>query len=105
MNSTVNNKEQLINLICQNQQILINFGAEKIGIFGSFVRNEQTPLSDIDLLVEFNKDKKTFKNFIGLIYYLEDLSGRKVELLTPQSLSPYIKPHILQEIEYVSLLH
>lgn len=105
MNAPVNNKEQLINLINQNQQMLRNFGAAKIGIFGSFVRNEQTDKSDIDLLVEFIKDKKTFKNFIGLIYYLEDLSGRKVELLTPQSLSPYIKPHILKEIEYVSLLH
>ncbi|MBI5664740.1 MAG: hypothetical protein HZC49_06605 [Nitrospirae bacterium] len=42
-----------------------------------------------------------FKNFIHLAYLLEDVLHRKVELITPESLSPYLKPHILKEIEYV----
>ena len=104
MNPVVNNKDQIINLIVQNKDFISQFGAERIGLFGSFVRNEQTNESDIDLLVDFEKDKKTYKNFIRLAYYFEDIFGRKVELITTQSLSPYIKPYIMQEVEYVSLL-
>ena len=59
MNTPVNDKKQIINLIVQNKKFISQFGAERIGLFGSFVRNEQTKESDIDLLVEFKKDKKT----------------------------------------------
>lgn len=73
------------------------------GLFGSYVRNEATFNSDVDLLVDINKSKKTFRNFMALCYYLENLLGNKVELVTKQSLSPYIGPHILKTVEYVSL--
>jgi predicted nucleotidyltransferase len=47
------------------------------------------------------RGKKNFRNFIHLAFFLEDLLNRKVELVTPESLSPYLKPNILKEIEYV----
>jgi uncharacterized protein len=47
--------------------------------------------------------EKTFDNFINLAFFLEDILGRKVDLITKESLSPYIGPRILQEVEYVSL--
>ena len=56
----------------------------------------------IDILVEFHPPQKTFDNFIQLAFYLEDVLGRPVDLITSDSLSPYIGPHILQEVEYVS---
>jgi predicted nucleotidyltransferase len=65
------------------------------------VRDTALPASDIDLLVEFEPGKKTFDNFMNLSFYLEELLGRKVDILTPQSLSKYIGPHILREAEYV----
>ena len=100
----VENKEQLFSLIIQNNETIKAYGVKKIGLFGSFVRNQQKKNSDIDLVVEFYSNKKTYKNFISLIYYLEELSGRKVEIVTPGSISPYIEPYIMEEIEYVPIL-
>ena len=101
MIKTVQNKEQLVFLLVQNKEIIKAYGVKTLGVFGSFVRNEQQANSDIDLLVEFYTEKKTYRNFIGLIFYLEELLGRKVELLTPKSMSPYIEPYIMKEVEYV----
>jgi predicted nucleotidyltransferase len=53
--------------------------------------------------MDFEKDKTTFKNFMGLAFFLEDLFQRKVEVVTPQGLSPYIGPYILKTVEYVLL--
>ena len=99
----VNTKIQLIQLIITNSEIIKQFGVDKIGLFGSFVRNEQTDKSDVDFLVEFKKEKKTYQNFMALAEFLESLLGRKVEIVTPQSLSPYIGPHIIKSVEYVAL--
>ena len=74
-------------------------------MFGSFVRGEQTDSSDIDILVEFEPARKTFDNFIRMAFLLEQLLGRRVELVTPEALSPYLKPHILREVEYVPFGH
>jgi predicted nucleotidyltransferase len=97
------NKYQIFDLLRKNEQIIQNFGVEKIGLFGSFVLNHQTPESDIDLLVQFKKGKKTYKNFIQLAFFLEKIFGKNVDLLTEQSLSPFIGKHILNEAEYVSI--
>ncbi|WP_211321579.1 nucleotidyltransferase family protein [Pedobacter cryoconitis] len=59
--------------------------------------------SDVDLLFEFAPEQKTYDNFMNLSFFLEDLLGRKVEVVTPQSLSKYIAPHILNQTEYVPL--
>jgi hypothetical protein len=53
------------------------FGVKRIGIFGSCAREEAMESSDVDLLVEFEEEKKNFENFIGLVYFLEDLLGKK----------------------------
>jgi predicted nucleotidyltransferase len=77
-------------------------GVKRLGLFGSFVRMQQDRDSDIDVLVEFEPSQKTFDNFIHLAFFLEELFGRRVELVTPEALSPYIGPHIMQEVEYVA---
>src|SRR5580698_7382250 len=97
------NRDIIFQMLADNEQHLIAFGVMQIGLFGSYVRNEATSGSDIDLLVDIQQDKKTFQNFLSLNYFLEDLFGRKVELVTKQSLSPYIGPKILKTVEYVSL--
>jgi len=56
----------------------------------------------VDLLVEFKTGRKTFDAFIQLAFLLEDLLERRVELVTPESLSPHIGPHILKEVKYVA---
>lgn len=99
----VNNKAQLLQILADNQSKIKMFGVQRLGLFGSFVRNEQTTESDVDFIVEFEKEKKTYNNFIGLAELLESLLGRRVEIVTPQSLSPYIGPHIIKTVEYVAL--
>ena len=97
----IGNKEDILLVIKRNQNKIESFGVKRLGLFGSYVRNEHNPQSDIDLLVEFVQDRKTFDNFIHLSFLLEDALGHHIELVTIESLSPYIKPFILKEVEYV----
>jgi len=79
-----------------------SFGVNKIGLFGSYVRNEQHPQSDIDILVDFDPEKETFDNFMNLYNYLEELfNSEKIEVVTINGLSPYIGKYILKEVHYV----
>ncbi len=97
----IKNKQNILSAIKKNQNKIESFGVKRLGLFGSFVRKEQNLESDIDLLVEFEQGKKTFDNFIHLSFLLENLLGHHIELVTSESLSPYIKPHIMKEVEYV----
>jgi uncharacterized protein len=100
--AVVSTKEQVLSLLYEHQQELHLFGVRQCGIFGSLARNQAHGASDIDILVEFKPGHKTFDNFMGLAFFLEELLGRRVDLITTESLSPYIGPHILQEVEYVT---
>jgi len=80
--------------------ILISCGLKKAALFGSIVRNEQTANSDIDLLVEFGSGKNLF-DLVELKLDLEDLLGRKVDVLTYKSLHPLLKDKILKEQEVI----
>jgi len=103
MVALVKTREEILDTLREHRADLKRFGVKKIGLFGSYVRGEQRPDSDIDLLVEFEPGRKTFKAFIGLCFYLDELLQQKVELVTTESLSPYIGPYILQEVQYASL--
>ena len=69
------------------------FGVKEIRIFGSYVRGDQKERSDIDLIVDF-EDIPDLLEFIGLERRLEEILGVKVDLLTQESLSPYIRKYI-----------
>ena len=99
----VQTKDQVLTLLREQQPELRRFGVKRCGVFGSFVRNEPRDQSDVDILVEFEPGQKTFDHFMQLAFFLEDLFGRKVDLITTESLSPYIGPHILREVEYASI--
>jgi uncharacterized protein len=70
-------------------------GVERLGLFGSFVRDEATPESDVDVLVDFAAGRKTFRALCAVGDLLEERLGRTVEIVTRRGLSPYIGPHIL----------
>jgi uncharacterized protein len=99
----VQSKAELITRLRNNADTIKSFGVHRLGIFGSFSRNEMNSDSDVDFLVDFDNERKTYKNFIHLAYFLEELCGRKIELVTPQGLSKYIGPKILKSTEYVAL--
>ncbi len=100
---SVQTKGEVLLRIQNNQEAIRNLGVKKIGLFGSFIRGEQKTGSDIDLLVEFEPGEKTFDHFIHLSFLLEDLLQRPVELVTTESLSPYLRPYVLDEVEDVPL--
>lgn len=76
--------------------ILKSRDIKKAAIFGSYVRNEQKPESDIDILVELKKGNSLF-DLIGLEFDLQDKLGKKVDLLTYKSIHPLLKESILRE--------
>jgi len=98
-----NTKKELLELLHQNSAEIYSFGVVLLGLFGSFVRDPADTESDVDLLVEFQIESKTLKNLVGLSNFLQQLLQRKVEIITPQSLNPFIGKHIINEVEYVSL--
>ena len=100
MNMRVQTKREVLKALTDHCVQLRQLGVRKVGLFGSFVRGEQTPDSDVDLLVQFEPDKKSFDNFMRVSALLEDLLQRRVEIVTTEALSPYIGPHILSEVEY-----
>jgi hypothetical protein len=103
MESPVQSRERVLKLIAEQRPRLCAMGVRRLGLFGSFARGEQGADSDVDLLVEFTPGQKTFDNFMQLAFFLEDLFHRRVELVTPESLSPYLRPYIMDEVEYASV--
>ncbi len=99
----VKQKQEVVALLQQNGTNLKNMGVASIALFGSFVRDEANETSDVDVLVDFEEGKKNYSNFINLAYFLDELLGRKTEVVTREGLSKYIGPKILQTIEYVPL--
>ena len=69
-------------------------------MFGSFARGEAKAESDVDVLVEFEDGYVTFDNYANLKFYLEDLFGREVDLVTINAIRPQMKEAILSEVTY-----
>jgi len=89
--SSVTIDEQALEKLCRRN------GVRKLSVFGSFARGEQRADSDIDLIVEFSKPKGLL-GLLELENQLSDLLGRKVDLLTEQSVSPYIRDSIRRDL-------
>ncbi|MEO8210264.1 MAG: nucleotidyltransferase family protein [bacterium] len=74
--------------------------ARKIAVFGSYVRDEETADSDIDIIVEFN-DRKSLLDFVGMERELSENIGVKVDLLTEQSISPNLIDRVREEMKII----
>ncbi len=95
-------KENILKTLESNKHKLLEFGIRDIGLFGSFIRNEQSSNSDIDLLIDFEPEKENFDNYMAVYDLFEELfKNEKVEVTTKNGLSPYIGPKILNEVQYV----
>ncbi len=103
MTRPVQTKEDVVQRLRGAGEQLVALGVLSIGLFGSFVTGRQTATSDVDFLVDFVPGQHSFDNFMELSFLLEALMERQVELLTRESLSPYIGPHILREVERVAV--
>jgi len=93
-------KNDIVKTIRENMEEIKGYGIRKIGIFGSAVTGSSTERSDIDILVEFQKDKKAFDNYMELKFFLEHLFNRKVDLVIKDALKSRIKDNVLKEVSY-----
>ena len=90
-------KHEILDTIRKHRDILLKYKVKEIGLFGSFVRGEQEDRSDIDLIVDF--EEPSIENFMGLSSFLENLFGKKVEILTPAGVESIRISHIKEEIK------
>jgi predicted nucleotidyltransferase len=92
-------RDQVIAQITANRPALARYGVKSLALFGSAARDKLRKGSDIDVLVQF--DPATWSNYIGLKFYLEDLLGRSVDLVTPKALKAATRPSIEKDLVYV----
>jgi predicted nucleotidyltransferase len=88
-----------LEILDRHRTELKSFGVKSLALFGSAVRGEAKPTSDIDILVEFDKPIGLFE-FIRLQQRLSDILGRQVDLVTQEALKPQLRKHILEEISH-----
>jgi uncharacterized protein len=92
-------KEEIQSILRENMPDLSRrYHVKSLGIFGSYVRGEQTRDSDVDLLVEFDDSHLTLLEFVDLQNHLSDLLGVSVDLVEKETLKPVLGKHILQEV-------
>ena len=95
-------KENIINVLKTHKSELSRYGVSQVGLFGSYLRNNQTKRSDIDLLIDFEPDKESFDNYMAVYDIFENLfKDENVEIVTKNGLSKHIGPKILNEVLYV----
>jgi predicted nucleotidyltransferase len=95
-------KENIISVLKTHKSELSKYGISNIGLFGSYLRNEQSKRSDIDLLIDFEPDKESFDNYMAVYDFFENLfKNEKVEIVTKNGLSKHIGPKILNQVLYV----
>ena len=89
-------RDEVLRLLREHRAELDRFGVKSISLFGSVIRDEAGPESDVDVLVEF-EGASTFDRYMGLKLYLEDLLRAQVDLATPRSLRPRVRPYVERE--------
>ncbi len=95
------NRDQALKILAQSKPILAaRYGVTRLALFGSTVRNAARTDSDIDVLVDFD-GPATSARYFGVQFYLEDLLGCPVDLVTEKALRKELRPFIEQEALYV----
>jgi len=94
------NSKKIIEKIEERSKDIKKYNVKKIGLFGSYIKNKQHKKSDIDILVTF--DKETFDNYMDLLFLLERIFRRKIDLVIEKDLHPELN-YIKGEVEYVRI--
>lgn len=94
-------RSDVVRLLTEHRQELAQFGVRSLALFGSVARDEGRPASDVDILVDFG-DRATFDKFMELKFYLENLLGCRVDLVTRKALKPRLRPYVEKEAFYVA---
>ncbi len=92
--------KDIMEFLQQNIDILNKFGVKSIALFGSYAKEQAVSSSDIDLLVEFKPNEKTFDNYMDLKFYLEDNLNKNIDLVIKDSLKEELKTEVLGSAKY-----
>ena len=87
--------EEIVETLEANSESIKSFGVKQIQLFGSYVIGEETKSSDIDLLVDFEKDRGLFDDYIGLKRFLEDLFDQEIDLVKKNKVREELRDSIL----------
>ncbi len=93
-------RSEILQTLAVHRDELTRMGVKTLAVFGSVARDEARPDSDVDILVEF-QGSATFNGYMDLEFFLEDLLGRPVDLVTRKSIRPRLKTQIESEALYV----
>jgi len=88
-------KQQILSTLSANEAKIKSFGVRSLSLFGSSARGEDTPASDLDFVVEF--EKKTFDSHMDLKLFLEELFDRPVDLVLADGIKPRLRAAILRD--------
>lgn len=90
-------REDVLNSLRTHKHVLVErFGVTGLSLFGSFARDQATDGSDVDILVEFGT-RATSRTYFGVQFYIEDLLGRRVDLVTDKALRSELRPYVQRE--------
>lgn len=93
--------ESILGALAEHRERIRSMGIQRIGVFGSFARGEEHEESDIDILIKFKEGGRSFDTYMDLKFFLEDLFGRRVDLVDHDTIKPALAPHILWNVRYV----
>ncbi|RMF43796.1 MAG: DNA polymerase subunit beta [Deltaproteobacteria bacterium] len=90
-------RERVLDILARSKPDLkARFGVTRLALFGSTARDTAASTSDVDILVDFD-GPATSRRFFGVQFYLEDILGCPVDLVTEKALRPELRPYIEQE--------
>ncbi|MGK2945701.1 MAG: nucleotidyltransferase family protein [Desulfuromonadales bacterium] len=94
-------REQILAYLKEHKDELRDrFGVTRLGLSGSYARDEATEQSDIDIIVSL-QSSNSFRSFFGLLHFLQDNLDERIDLATEESLKPRVKASVLRDIHYV----
>lgn len=95
----------ILELLESQSEALKAHGVKKIGVFGSYARDEADAKSDVDVYIEFNDAQRTFRNFNVIYEILESVLHRRIDMVTDRALSERKAKIILPTVRYATLGH
>jgi len=96
----MNSLNEIMKFMNEHMDTIRAFHIKRIGVFGSFAREEQTNDSDVDILVEFEEGQETLDNYMDLKFYLEDTFGRNVDLVISSAIKDALRKSIVESVKY-----
>lgn len=89
-------REEALRILAEHREEIAGLGVKSLSIFGSVARDEAGPGSDVDILVELSRPMGLFE-YVGIQLFLEEILGRRVDLVMPDGIKPRLRDRILGE--------